>query len=95
MSKKIGRPKVKNKRKQLNLTINKDLNKILEKFAEDNNLSKSEYIEYLIKKDIGNEQILSSKIFYIFYTFTKKSKNNEKYYSYSCDLFYPLCKRFF
>jgi len=54
MSKKIGRPTIKNKKEQLNLTVNKDLNEILEKFAEDNNLSKSEYIEYLIKQDIKN-----------------------------------------
>jgi len=53
---KTGRPKSKNPRKQLNITINKELNKILEDFIYDNNLSKSEYIEYLIKKDIKKRQ---------------------------------------
>jgi predicted HicB family RNase H-like nuclease len=52
MAKKIGRPTIKNKKEQLNLTVNKDLNEALEKFAEENGLSKSEYIEHLIKKDI-------------------------------------------
>lgn len=52
MKKKIGRPKVKDKREQLNLTINKELNEVLEKFLEEKGLTKSEYIEYLIKKDI-------------------------------------------
>jgi len=57
MSKKIGRPTIKNKKEQLNLTINKELNETLEKFAEENGLSKSEYIEYLIKKDKNKDQI--------------------------------------
>jgi predicted HicB family RNase H-like nuclease len=52
MSKKIGRPTIKNKKEQLNLTVNKELNVALTEFAEENGLSKSEYIEYLIKKDI-------------------------------------------
>ena len=49
---KTGRPKSKNPKKQLNLTINEELNVALTEFTEDNGLSKSEYIEYLIKKDI-------------------------------------------
>ncbi len=51
MTKKIGRPKSKNPKKQLNLTINKELNIALSEFTEENGLSKSEYIEYLIKKN--------------------------------------------
>jgi predicted HicB family RNase H-like nuclease len=52
MAKKIGRPTIKNKKEQLNLTVNKELNVALTEFAEENGLSKSEYIEYLIKQDI-------------------------------------------
>ena len=52
---KTGRPKSKNPKKQLNITINKELNVALTEFAEDNELSKSEYIEYLIKQDINKK----------------------------------------
>jgi len=49
----MSRPKKeeKDKKRTMSITINKELNEILEKFAEENGLSKSEYIEYLIKKD--------------------------------------------
>jgi len=49
----MARPKKedKDKKRSMSITINKELNETLEKFAEDNGLSKSEYIEYLIKKD--------------------------------------------
>ena len=35
----------------ISITINEQLNEKLDKFLEDKKLSKSEYIEYLIKKD--------------------------------------------
>jgi hypothetical protein len=48
---KMGRPKLKEKKVSISITINEELNKKLEKFLEEKKLSKSEYIEYLIKKD--------------------------------------------
>jgi len=49
----MARPKKeeKDKKRTMSITINKELNETLEKFTEENELSKSEYIEYLIKKD--------------------------------------------
>ena len=47
----MGRPKIINKKTSISLTINEDLNEKLDKFLEEKKLSKSEYIEYLIKKD--------------------------------------------
>lgn len=48
---KIGRPKIKDKKISISLTIDKELNEKLEEYLIQNKLSKSEYIEYLIKKD--------------------------------------------
>jgi len=53
--KKIGIPKKENPKEQLNITIKKDLNEILEKYLLEQNISKSEYIEFLIKKDINKK----------------------------------------
>ena len=47
----MGRPKLKDKKVPLSVTINAELNEKLEKFLIEKKLSKSEYIEYLIKKD--------------------------------------------
>ena len=47
----MGRYKSSNKKVIMSLTINKLLNDILEKYIENKKLSKSEYIEYLIKKE--------------------------------------------
>jgi metal-responsive CopG/Arc/MetJ family transcriptional regulator len=47
----MGRPKLKDKKVSISVTINEELNKKLEIFLEEKKLSKSEYIEYLIKKD--------------------------------------------
>jgi len=52
---KIGRPKKENPKEQLNITIKKELNEILNEFVDKNNLSKSEYIEYLIRIDMKNK----------------------------------------
>jgi len=49
------RKEEKDKKRTMSITVNKDLNEDLEKFLIDNNLSKSEYVEYLIKKDMKNE----------------------------------------
>lgn len=47
----------KNKKRTMSITIKKELNEILEDFVDKNNLSKSEYIEHLIKKDIQSKKI--------------------------------------
>jgi len=48
----IGRPKLTEKKKPLSITINIELNDMLNKICEEKNINKSKYIEYLIKKDI-------------------------------------------
>ena len=48
----MARPTIENKKKSLSVSINSELNDILEKICEDKNINKSQYIEYLIKKDI-------------------------------------------
>ena len=47
----MGRPKIENKKVSISVTINEKLNEKLDKFLEEKKLSKSEYIEYLIKKN--------------------------------------------
>jgi len=49
----IGRPKIKDKKKNLSLSLNIELVKILDKYLEDKNINKSKYVEYLIKKDMN------------------------------------------
>ena len=48
---KVGRPKKDIKKTTMSITIDKELNEKLEEYLIQNKLSKSEYIEYLIKKD--------------------------------------------
>jgi len=48
----MGRPKLTSIKKSISLSINTELNEKLEKYLEEKKLSKSEYIEHLIKKDI-------------------------------------------
>ena len=48
----MGRPKIKNKKKTISLSINIEIDVMLEKLIKDKNVSKSQYIEYLIKKDM-------------------------------------------
>jgi len=47
----MSRPKTEKKKKSISLSIDIELNNELEKYLEKQKLSKSEYIEYLIKKD--------------------------------------------
>ena len=47
----MARPKTNKKRKSIGITIDKDLNEKLVKYLEEKKISKSEYIEFLIKKD--------------------------------------------
>ena len=48
----IGRPKIKNKKKNTSLSINIELDDVLTEFLKDKDLTKSQYVEYLIKQDI-------------------------------------------
>lgn len=47
-----GRPKIKNKKKNLSLSINSELDEMLDKFVKEQGITKSEYLEYLIRKNI-------------------------------------------
>ncbi len=49
----IGRPKIKNKKKNISLSINIELDKIFTDFVNEKKLTKSEYIEYLLKKEMS------------------------------------------
>jgi metal-responsive CopG/Arc/MetJ family transcriptional regulator len=53
----MGRPKIKkdDQRKNLSVSINIELDKELDKLCEEKNISKSQYIEFLIKKDINQK----------------------------------------
>lgn len=48
---KIGRPTIKNKKENISLTINKEIDDILTEYLKDKNMTKSQYVEYLIKKE--------------------------------------------
>jgi len=47
----MGRPKIENHKKTISLSINIELDKILDKLLEEKGVSKSKYIEHLIRKD--------------------------------------------
>lgn len=49
----IGRPKIKDKKKNISLSINIELDEIFEKFVKEKKLTKSEYVEYLLKKEMS------------------------------------------
>lgn len=57
----IGRPKIKNKKKNTSLTINIELDEILNDFLKDKNITKSQYVEYLIKQDIIKQDIIKQE----------------------------------
>ena len=48
---KIGRPKVKNKKENISLSINTQIDNMLTEYLKDKDMTKSQYVEYLIKKD--------------------------------------------
>jgi hypothetical protein len=48
----MGRPKITNKKKSLSISVNIELDEILNKICEEKKVNKSKYIEYLIKKEI-------------------------------------------
>lgn len=47
----IGRPKIKNKKKNISLTIDINIDDTLTEHLKDKNITKSQYLEHLIKKD--------------------------------------------
>ena len=47
----MGRPKIENHKKAISLSINKELDEILDKLLEEKGVSKSKYIEHLIRKE--------------------------------------------
>ena len=52
----IGRPKIENHKKSISLSINEELDEILNKMLKEKGVSKSKYIEHLIKKDKEHNQ---------------------------------------
>jgi hypothetical protein len=48
----MSRPKINNPKKSLSISINIELDKLLNKVCEEKNINKSKYIEYLIKKEM-------------------------------------------
>ena len=48
--------KLKQNKKSISISLDIDINAHLEKYLEKINLSKSEYIEFLIKKDINKDK---------------------------------------
>ena len=48
----MGRPKITNKKESLSISVNIELDNILDKICKEKNVNKSKYIEYLIKKEM-------------------------------------------
>ena len=48
----MGRPTITDKKKTLSVSINIELDEILDKICEEKNINKSKYIEFLIKKEM-------------------------------------------
>jgi hypothetical protein len=61
MKKNIGRPKIKNKKENISLSINSEIDNILTEYIKDKNITKSQYVEYLIKKEIEKAKSLKNK----------------------------------
>ena len=51
----MGRPIITDKKKTLSVSINIELDKLLNKVCEEKNINKSKYIEYLIKKEMNKD----------------------------------------
>jgi len=54
----MARPTIESKKKTLSVSINTELDEILNKICEEKNINKSKYIEHLIKKEIDKENDL-------------------------------------
>ena len=48
----MGRPKTINPKKKLSISVNIELDAILNKICQEKNINKSKYIQYLIKKEM-------------------------------------------
>jgi len=53
---KIGRPKVTNKKENISLSINTQIDDTLTEYLKDKDMTKSQYVEHLIKKDRENKK---------------------------------------
>lgn len=53
----MARPKIRNKKKNISLSINIEIDDILTELVKDKNITKSEYLEYLIKKEINKSNV--------------------------------------
>ena len=51
----MARPTIENKKKSLSVSINSELDEILDKICKEKNINKSKYIEYLIKKEMSKD----------------------------------------
>ena len=51
----MTRPKTENHKKSLSVSINTELNEILEQVCKEKNINKSQYIEHLIKKEMNKD----------------------------------------
>jgi len=51
----MARPKIKNKKRNISLSINIELDEIFEDFVKDKKITKSQYVEYLIEKEMDKE----------------------------------------
>lgn len=49
----MGRPTIKNKKRSLSVSINIELDEILNEICDDKKINKSKYIEHLIKKEMN------------------------------------------
>lgn len=58
----IGRPKIKNKKKNTSLSIDIEIDDVLTEFLKDKKLTKSQYVEFLIKQDIQKRKKLKDEI---------------------------------
>jgi len=51
----MGRPKISKKKKSISLSINIELDELLDKICVEKNVNKSKYIEHLIEKEMIKE----------------------------------------
>jgi len=51
----MARPKITNKKRNISLSINIELDEILDKLVKEKNITKSEYLEHLIKKEMKKD----------------------------------------
>lgn len=52
----MGRPKTTEHKRTLSVSINIELDELLDKLCQEKNINKSKYIEHLIKKEINKDE---------------------------------------